>query len=224
MSHDLYASLSGAVAAWQSLDTVANNLANASTTGFRASRTTFQLAENGGDAYAVAGPVVYDDTDGALEQDGVQSHLAIRGDGFFALADGTYTRDGAFRLDTEGQLVTNEGVAVTGEAGPIRLAPAEAFTVSPDGIVTGATSGDVGRIPLFHLGNPAPLGGSRWGGDPTPVTGSSSLVQGATEGSNADPMRGMVELMEASRFFESQQKAIQASDDKRSRLNRIGGS
>jgi flagellar basal-body rod protein FlgF len=223
MSREMYASLSGAMTAWSALDSVANNLANASTTGFRASRVSFALEGEPGLAsvYAVPGAIAYDTADGALLQDGVPSHLAIRGDGFFALEDGSYTRDGSFRMDAEGHLVTAEGVALSGEGGPIQLSPTESFSVSADGVVSGSTSGEVGKIALFHLTDPQPLGGSRWSGTPTPVE-EGRMVQGATEGSNADPMRGMVELMEASRFFESQQKAIQASDDLRSRLNQIG--
>ena len=212
--------------AWSALDTIANNLANTATPGFRASRSSFALEGSGeplGDAYAVPGVASYDTSDGSLTQDGVETHLAIRGDGFFALADGTYTRDGSFQMDPEGQLVTSGGVALSGESGPIQLNPLEGFSVSKEGVVTGTMSGEIGKIALFHLNDAKPVGGNRWGGTPLPIAdGDATLIQGAIEGSNADPMRGMVELMEASRFFESQQKVIQASDDKRARLNKIG--
>src|SRR6185369_8519442 len=106
-------------------------------------------------------------------------------------------RDGTFRLDNDGHLVTQDGVAVSGDSGPIQLDPRESFTVGSDGTVTGSTSGEVAKIPLFRLSDPKPLGGSRWGGTASAADGAT-LVQGATEGSNADPMRGMVELMESS--------------------------
>ena len=82
---------------------------------------------------------------------------------------------------------------------------------------------DVGEVLVVSLGNPNPLGGSRWAGEPGEAPEGTSMVQGAVEGSNADTMRGMIEMIEASRFFEAQQKAIQTSDDTRARLNRIGG-
>jgi flagellar basal-body rod protein FlgG len=86
-----------------------------------------------------------------------------------------------------------------------------------------AGKSEVGKLLVVSLGNPNPLGGSRWAGEPGEAPEGTSMVQGAVEGSNADTMRGMIEMIEASRFFEAQQKAIQTSDDTRARLNRIGG-
>jgi flagellar basal-body rod protein FlgF len=80
----------------------------------------------------------------------------------------------------------------------------------------------VGRLRLSTITSPAPLGGSRWSGKGEPATGAS-VVQGALEGSNADPLHGMASLIEASHFFESQQKVMQTSDEMRGRLNQIGG-
>jgi hypothetical protein len=71
-----------------------------------------------------------------------------------------------------------------------------------------------------QLGNPQPAGGNIWQGNPTPIT-SVSVVQGAVEHSNADPLRSMVELIEASRYFEAQEKVIRTSDEMHARLNRI---
>lgn len=226
MSRDLYASLSGATSAWRQLETVSNNLANADTVGFRAARVSFALTgpANGdpeGAVYASVGGVTYTKDDGALAQDDVPTHVALRGDGFFSLEDGTATRAGAFRLDAQGKLVTPDGVAVMGEGGPIQVDPKEPFTIGSDGTVR-STSGDVGKLAIVTLSNPTPLGGTRWSGSPTPVT-TPTVVQGALEGSNADPMTGMAELIEASRFFEAQQKVIQTSDEMQARLNRAGG-
>lgn len=226
MSRDLYASWSGASAAWRQLERVAQNVANAGTPGFREATTTFRLPPEPGSplesASVAPDGVGYRRTDGTLETDGVDTHLALRGDGFFALADGTFTRDGGFRLDAERQLVTAEGTPVLTDAGPIQLEEGERFVVDADGLVTGTVQGEIGRLRIVRLPDGAPLGGNRWGGTPQAADGVA-VVQGAREGSNVDPMRAMVELMEASRFFEAQQKAMQTSDEMRSRLNRMQG-
>lgn len=227
---DIYVALSGASAAWDNLSSIAHNIANGKTQGFREARTTFELAgpsgSNGlGAMYAAVGNTTYSTQDGELEMDDDPTHLALRGDGFFTLQDGTFTRDGTFQVDPEGTLVTSDGTPVLSDNGPITFQPGESFTIGTDGTITGSASGNVGKLEIAALTNPAPLGGNRWSGtagsDPPAGT---TVVQGALEGSNADTMRGMIEMMEASRFFEAQQKAIQASDDVRARLNRIGGS
>lgn len=225
MSRDLYVALSGAQTAWDNLSGIAQNLANSRTQGYREVRTSFELAgPPGGELYATVGDVTYSEANGSLEVDGDPTHLALRGDGFFALEDGTFTRDGSFHLDGEGRLVTAGGVAVLGEGGAIQLDPTETMTVGPDGVVQGSLSGDLGVVAVVSLTAPEPLGGNRWGGTPGQRPEGSTIVQGAVEGSNVDAMRGMIEMMEASRFFEAQQKAMQVSDEARARLNRIGGS
>ncbi|MSQ02617.1 MAG: flagellar hook basal-body protein [Myxococcales bacterium] len=226
---DLYVALSGASAAWDGMSGIAQNLANSKTQGYREQRTSFELVgPPGGELYAGVGQVIYSTADGPLELDQVPTHLALRGDGFFALEDGTYTRDGSFRIDGERRLVTGDGVPVLGDRGAIQLEPGETFTVGPDGTLTASltasTSRVLGAVKIVSLRQAEALGGNRWGGiegEPLPET---TIVQGAVEGSNADIMRGMIEMMEASHFFEAQQKAIQASDETRARLNRIGGS
>jgi len=220
MRSDLYAALSGAQSAWRQVEVVSNNLANASTTGFREQRISFEEVAR----HARVATVRPDMSDGELKIDGDPAHLALRGDAFFSLEDGSYTRDGAFVIAGDGSLVTKEGTPVLGESGAVRLEPGESFTVSSEGEVIGARSGSVGRLQLIRVENPTPMGNNRWSGNGEPATGEVSVVQGALEGSNADPVRGMVELLEASRYFEMQQKAMTTSDEMRSRLNRIGGS
>jgi flagellar basal body rod protein FlgG len=103
---------------------------------------------------------------------------------------------------------------------PIVVNPGELLSVSPDGTLTGSQSGNLGRFGLVQLNNPQPAGGNVWKGIPTPSS-TTSVIQGALEHSNADPLRGMVELLEASRYFEAQDKVIKTSDDMSSRLNRL---
>lgn len=225
MGREVYSALSGAQTAWRQLETVSNNLANVSTSGYRAQRVSFATTGTGGlgNAYAIVSGVGVDETDGALINDASPSHLALRGPGMFVLGDGSYTRDGSFRVDGEGQIVTQDGTPVLGDAGPIQVDPKETFTVGLDGTVTGSSSGAVGKLKLVQLSQPQPLGGNRWSGTAAATEGTT-VIQGALEGSNVDPMRGMAEMMEATRFFEAQQKVMQTSDEMQQRLNRTGGS
>ncbi len=218
MSTDIYAAYSGALAAWRNLEMVSGNIANANTTGFREQRMRFE--DTLGAVQATQGG--YKSTDGPLVTDNVDTHFAIRGDGFFALGDGTFTRDGTFRLDPDGRLTTKDGAPVLGEGGAITVERGERLTVGTDGTVTGSASGDIGKLRLVTLAGATPVGENRWTG--APGAGSvATVVQGALEGSNVDPMRCMVELVEASRAFEAQQKVMQSSDEARSRLNQMQG-
>lgn len=225
MSRDIYVALSGAQSAWDNMAGIAQNLANSKTQGYREIRTAFELAgPPGGELYATVGEVTYAQTDGNLEMDQDPTHLAIRGDGFFALEDGTFTRDGSFRLDAEGRLVTQDGVGVLSDSGAVQVELDEQLTVAADGTITGSKSGEIGKVSIVALTDPSPLGGNRWSGTAGEMPEETTVIQGAVEGSNVDTMRGMIEMMEATRFFEAQQKAMQVSDEARSRLNRIGGS
>jgi flagellar basal body rod protein FlgG len=216
---DVYTSFTGASAAWHQLEMIANNIANANTQGYREQRQHFELV---GETSVKTAGTVFNRQDGDLIGDDIPSHLALRGDGFFALGDGTATRDGGFRMDGEGQLVTADGTTVLTDAGPVQLDPRERFTVAADGLVTGETSGEVGRLKIVQLTNGVPMGGGRWSGTQTPIEGFS-IVQGAREGSNVDAMRAMVELIEASRYFDAQEKVMKTSDDMQGRLNQIKG-
>lgn len=126
MRTDIYSALSGAQAAWRQVELISNNLANTATTGFRAQHAAFSLDG----AQAKLGAVTPDMRDAELVSDGNPTHLAVRGPAFFSLEDGSFTRDGAFHLDEEGQLVTAQGTAVLGDAGVVQLEPGEVFAVT----------------------------------------------------------------------------------------------
>jgi flagellar basal body rod protein FlgG len=133
------------------------------------------------------------------------------------------TRDGNFRRDSQGQLVTSDGHALMGESGPIQLPEGETFEVAGDGRVMGSVSGEIDRLKLVDAPNATQRGASLW--DPGDVTRAATpeVIQGALEGSNVDPVGLMVELVEAHRHFEAQQRVMQASDEMDARLNRSGG-
>lgn len=224
MSRDLYSALSGASATMTQMDRLSNNLANVSTSGFRASRTRFELTgpspELLGQSYAMARDGGISEQNGAVAHDGQQTHLALQGQGWFALQtpDGVrLTRDGSFQLTEEGQLVNAQGHPVLGDGGPIVVSLGERISVSAEGIITGSESGELDRLRLVDAPVRA-LGGNLF--EPTAALSPATphVEQGALEGSNTDPMSTMVELMEAGRYFEAFQKAMQTSDELDGRL------
>jgi len=216
MSHDIYPALSGASAAWRHLEVISNNLANASTTGFKEQRLSFEsaLVSDGplGDGHVKTTPTVQDFSDGQVVTDNVETHMALKGRGFFLLEDGSLSRAGAFSQSHDGYLVTPDGQKVMGEAGPIHLEPGERMSVRSDGgiMVDGV---QVDRFALVDADELEPIGGSRWRSSGPIFAAEVEVIQGALEGSNSDPMRSMVELVETSRYFEIYRSAMQASDD-----------
>lgn len=197
------------------LNTVAHNVANTSTAGFK---RTFPLAMVDG----TAATMMVDQRQGALSRTGADLNLAIEGSGYFmASADGQdyLTRGGALRLDSRGRLVlAQSGVPVLGEGGEIFLKPG-AFRVE----TSGAIFQDDSKVAQLKLVLPAKdalleaagnglyrFTGALAGPE---EKGEAPLVrQGYLEMSNVNSTREMVELMEATRHFESVQKAVQGMD------------
>jgi len=157
MSSGYYAACAGLMSRTQSLETIANNLANVSTPGFRASHNIFSsllAATDGADLsvlnqdandYGVLSGSRLDTSQGALTPTSNAMDFAMEGPGYFAVqtATGTeYTRGGNFRVSPQGQLVTNAGDPVLGDNGPITIV-GQPITVSPDGTISanGAISG-----------------------------------------------------------------------------------
>lgn len=229
MSTDLYASLSGASAAWTNLEIISNNLANASTTGFKAARIAFASTGPSSDEFAEAYAKTTGETpdlrDGAVMQDGVATHLALQGTGYFVVQDGDrqlLTRDGRFRLDAAQTLVDAAGRPVLGESGPIEIPEGETVRIDEEGAVFGSLSGEIGRLRVGDAPVQA-LGANLFSATGPIVAGDARVFQGGLETSNVDPMSAMVDLIQASRYFEAFQKAMQASDELDARLNQGGG-
>ncbi len=231
MSRDIYASMSGAAAAWTQLEIVANNLANSSTAGFKEQRVSFDLdsAMNDplGDVYVDTELATPNFDDGALVHDGVETHMALRGKGFFVAGDSgdqVLVRSGNFQFDSEGFLVTSGGLRIQGQGGPIQLMPGEKLTVAADGTILDQEGQELDKLRIVSAADLVPLGGTSWRADSaTYEVEGVEIVQGALESSNTDPMRSMTELMEASRYFEAYQKAMQTSDQLDGQLNQMVG-
>lgn len=244
MSDGIYSALSGAIAEQRSLDVVANNVANANTTGFRGDRVAFQEAlarGSGGPApdsmrFVGVARVRADTSAGPLRQTGNPLDLALQGDGFFALATPRgerYTRAGGFVASASGRLVTAAGLEVVGAPGGdarIQLPPgARQIQVAPNGTVS-ADGVEVGRVRVVRFDSPDALqkeGQTLWtasGGARPAVDEATQVVQGHLEGANVNAVSGMNELITVSRSFESFQRVIQAFRDLDARTAREVGS
>jgi flagellar basal-body rod protein FlgF len=224
VSRELYAAVSGGSAAWKRLDTVAQNLANASTDGFRGSRVTFEMFDSGAGLVRARDPVA-DLRDGAVRTTGNAMDVALQGRGWLAVEgpEGTLlTRDGRLRVSESGQLTTSGGLPVQGEDGTIEIPPGEAVRFGDDGTVWAEHSGRLGRLRLVDAQATA-AGGNLWRPTGEVTTAAVRVVGGALESSNVDALGAMVELVHASRAFEAFQQAIRGSDELDARLNEKGG-
>ncbi|HIJ80668.1 MAG TPA: flagellar basal-body rod protein FlgG [Desulfuromonadales bacterium] len=252
MIRALWTAASGMQGQQKSIDVIANNLANVNTTGFKRSRADFQdlmyqnLKSTGspatnatqvptgiqiglGTRLAAVSKIF---NAGDFTQTGNELDMAIEGDGFFAitLPDGTtgYSRAGAFKRDSTGQIVTSDGNPLS----PSITIPSNAtkINIGSDGTVSVQQAGQsaattVGNIQLATFANPAGLSsqgkniylptdssGTATSGTPG-QNGIGTVAQGMLEMSNVNIAEEMVNMIVGQRAYEVNSKAVQASDE-----------
>ena len=214
--------LSSQVALQRSVDVVANNIANASTTGFKREGIEFSTMMSnlnaGKPIQLVFDRSTYRDTSaGTISSTGNPLDLAIQGSGYFQVQSTggatEYTRDGAFHMDNQGQIVTGANLPVLSDGGaPITLPnDARDITVSGDGFITaqvgtGSARAQLGKIGVVKFENDqavTPAGNNLYttSQTPTPVTGNA-IVQGAIEQSNVTPVTELTDLIKIQRAYE----------------------
>ena len=230
MDRLIYLSMAGAKATLQRQDTLANNLANASTTGFRAEMQAFRAVPVRGDGastrvYALESTIGHDTRPGPVQSTGRPLDVAVQGKSWLAVQalDGAeaYTRAGSLQVNAEGQLVTPSGLPVLGDSGPITVGVNAAVEIAGDGSIT-ATTGNgrpqqVGRLKLV-----TPEGNLNRGTDglfrategDVPVDATARVQSGALEGSNVSPVETMVAMIAAARQFEQQMKMLQGAEQR----------
>ncbi len=251
---------SGMAAQQMNVDNIANNLANVNTTGFKKSKIEFQdvLYQNyrrAGTATAAGAQTPSDlavgygtrpsatvrqFTSGDLQQTGAPLDIAIEGDGFFQVRrpDGgtAYTRDGSFKLSSDGRVVTSDGYFMI----PELSIPDDATSVAigNDGTIEVLLFGQdsptqIGQFELARFMNPAGLSAigrnllvsTSASGDPITdqpgLSGIGQVTQGALEGSNVNVVDEMVNMIVAQRAYEMNSKAIQTADDMSAVVNNL---
>ena len=231
MDSGLYAACTALMARTDALDTIANNLANASTNGFRGRQTSFSsvLAGSGHptatqlndvtNSYGLFGSSRLNLQSGSLERTNNDLDVAIQGPGFLTVqtARGTaYTRNGSLQVSPAGQLQTATGDAVLGERGPITIPSGSKVTISPDGTVS-ADSTIAGKLKMVEFtakADPQSAGGSYYTAAATDVVASpgSTLSQGMLESSNVNPVTGVIDLINAQRALEGMRHALTMID------------
>jgi flagellar basal-body rod protein FlgG len=235
------------------IDVISNNLSNVNTSGYKQQRVEFEDLRY--QHLALAGTPATEDTvvpvgvqmgtgvkiaatqrifsQGSLQQTGVDTDLAVSGEGFFRVEqyDGSfaYTRDGTFKVDSTGQLVTNNGYRVLPEIILPQDFQLSTLTISRDGRVTVKVGGDdepieVGQLELYQFPNAAGLEArgdnlfsvSNASGDAIPgrpgFEGMGVTLHKFTEMSNVSVVNEMVQMIVAQRAYEFSSKAIQTSD------------
>lgn len=252
MMRSLWTAASGMTAQQLQVDVIANNLANVSTSGFKKSKCNFQdllyqtmrypgaaFSDNNQipTAFQIGlgtRPVSVQKlfTQGDFKMTGNELDISIEGPGFFQLimpgGETAYTRDGAFKINSEGTVVNSDGYPIEPEV----TIPEDTtgISIGADGTVSVMQAGqtgfsEVGRIVLVRFINPAGLlaagrnafletdaSGSPIEGTPG-EDGLGTLTQGALEMSNVNMVQEMVDMIVAQRAYEINSKAIQTSDD-----------
>ncbi len=260
MIRSLWISKTGLEAQQTQMDVIAHNLANVSTNGFKRQRAVFEdllyqtLRQPGAQSsqqtevpsgmqigtgvQPIATERIF--TQGNIQQTGNSLDVAIQGDGFFQvlLPDGTtgYTRDGAFQLNSQGQLVTSSGYEVQ----PSITMPANviAVTIAKDGIVSVTQAGSntptqIGQMQLATFINTGGLQSrgenlyleTAASGAPQPAApgsnGAGLLNQSYVETSNVNVVEELVNMIQTQRAYEINSKSIQTSDQMLARLTQL---
>jgi len=228
MDRMIYLSMSGAKATMQRQDTLANNLANVSTPGFRAELQAFRAVPVEGSGastrvFSLETTTGYDATPGAITSTGRNLDVAVQGNSWLTVQalDGTeaYTRGGSLEVSADGTLTTRSGLPVMGDGGPLQVPPNSAVSIGADGTVsakgTDGKSTAIGKLKLVTPETALKRGedGLFRGADGDLTADDTARVQdGALEGSNVSPVESMVAMISAARQFEAQMKMIQTAE------------
>ena len=242
MDRLIYTAMTGASHALEQQATTSHNLANATTTGFRAQIDQFRAVPIQGAmldtrAFVVDSTTGSDFRGGAIQHTGRELDVALQGDGWLAVqaADGTeaYTRNGSLKLDENGVVQTNAGLNVLGDGGPLSIPPGRNLAIAKDGTIslvpngsaaTGLTS--IGRLKLV---NPPPADLVRGDdglfrlkdGNPADADPKVNVIGGALESSNVNVVDAMVNMISLARQFDMHIKLLQNAESNDSKATQL---
>ena len=229
MDRMIYLSMSGAKAALSRQDSLANNLANVSTNGFRAELTAFRAVPIRGDGastrvFSLETTPGYNDEQGPINATGRNLDVAMTGKSWLAVQglDGTeaYTRAGSMEVNSEGVLVTRDGLQVNSDGGGAITVPQNAHVdIGDDGTITALVDGQkpqqIGKLKMVTPDVPMSRGtDGLFRADAGDLTAdpAARLQSGALEGSNVSPVATMVGMIAAARQFEHQMKMLENAE------------
>ena len=234
MDRLIYTAMTGAKHVLAQQATTSHNLANATTTGFRAQIDQFRAVPVQGAPLATRAFVVdattgSDFRGGAIQHTGRELDVAVQGEGWLAVqaADGSeaYTRNGSLKLDENGVLHTASGLVVLGDGGPLSVPPGRNVTVAKDGTISlvpdGSTAAGITSIGRLKLVNP-PSGELARGddglfrladGSPAGADPNVTLISGSLESSNVNVVDEMVNMISLARQFEMQIKLLENAEE-----------
>lgn len=231
MENSIYLGLSRQVALQTNMDIIANNVANANTTGFRAQNLLFEeyiSDPKGADdelSFVIDQGQYKDTTPGSIKTTGNKLDVALEGPGFLGVqAPGgeiAYTRDGSFALTPEGILVTQAGFSVASQGGGNITVPRNTTEINIDrnGFISNQ-DGVIGQLSLTefqNLNNLEPLGNNMYkpNEQATPVVATETVVhQGKLEGSNVNTVIEVTRMIDTLRSFQNVQNILQAENER----------
>lgn len=242
MDRLIYTAASGAKHILEQQATTSNNLANVSTTGFRAQMDVFRAAPVQGPglptrAFVVDSTAGNDFSSGALQVTGRDLDVAVKGQGWLAvqMPDGTeaYTRNGSLQMSQNGVLTTASGQTVAGEGGPITIPPDATVTVGGDGTISTISNVDspaapavLGRLKLVNPPEGDLVRGDdglfrlKDGGNAQPDP-NVRVAGGALEGSNVNPVDCMVDMISLARSFDTQMSLLKNAENNAAKATQI---
>jgi flagellar basal-body rod protein FlgF len=241
MDRMIYTAMTGAKHILEQQATTAHNLANATSTGFKAQVDSFRAVPVVGQgmptrAFVVDATVGADFNPGPIQSTSRDLDVAIQGKGWLAVqrADGSegYTRNGSLKVSENGLLQTATGLTVMGDGGPISIPPDVTISIAKDGTVSSVANGTlpgpsnaIGRLKLVNppetdlVRSDDGLFVTKSGN--AEVDANVSVVNGALEGSNVNVVDAMVTMISLARQFETQMKLVQSAENNANKASQL---
>ncbi len=242
MDRMIYTAMTGAKHILEQQATTAHNLANATSTGFKAQVDSFRAVPIIGPGlptrtFVVDSTVGADFNAGTIQHTGRELDVAVQGKGWLVVQrpDGSegYTRNGALQINENGVLQTTNGMSVMGDGGPISIPPDVAITIAKDGTISSVSnntapgaSNIIGRLKLVNP-EESTLKRSEEGlfvttdGSQPAADANVSVVGGALESSNVNVVDAMVNMISLARQFEMQMKLVQRAENNANKASQL---
>lgn len=242
MDRMIYTAMTGAKHILEQQATNSHNLANATSTGFRAQLDSFRAVPVVSEGmptrtFVVDSTVGADFSPGVLQQTGRDLDVAIQGKGWLTVIrpDGSeaYTRNGSLRVSENGLLQNSTGQILMGDGGPIGIPPDETITVGKDGTISTVSNnyepGAVNILGRLRLVNPPEemLVRGKDGlfelknGQPAAIDPEVQLVGGSLEGSNVNVVEAMVNMISLARQFDFQMKLLEKAENNANKASQL---